>query len=76
MKLTLTFKTPDVLRNALEDVHFDIPEGLTEVEASVIAEMRADEVWNSLEDVWFKYGEYVSIEVDTEEMTATVLENV
>ncbi|MHC4649006.1 MAG: hypothetical protein ACYTBJ_26425 [Planctomycetota bacterium] len=57
MKITVTFKTPDVLEYALEDV--------------------PEEDRDMVEDKcrrWVKHGEYVTIQIDIENDTATVIE--
>lgn len=56
--IQLTFKTPDVIDYAVEDIEEE--------------DEQAD-VRNACEK-WVKYGEYVTIEIDTDKGTATVLE--
>lgn len=55
MKFSLTFKTPDVLYDALQDISEDDRD-------------RAQEVANK----FVTYGEYVTIDIDTEKETAEV----
>lgn len=57
MKVRLTFKTPDVLDYALEDIQDE--DQRAEVE----------DICNQ----FIKYGEYLYVEIDTERETATVL---
>lgn len=57
MKVMLTFKTPDVIHEACED--------LTEEEEEEVEEICKR---------WIKYEEYISVVVDTEAKTCTVLD--
>ena len=66
MKITLTFKTPDVIANAVDHDHdgkFSDNESL---------EKAVEEAQRKLAK-WVKYGEYVAIDFDTDAGTATVL---
>jgi len=57
MKVRLTFKTPDVVDDAIEQ------DGLEDYEVEI----------HKACDKWVRYGEYLTVEVDTEAGTATVL---
>ena len=57
MKLTLSFKTPDVADYALEDIE---------------DEDQKDEAQEAI-DKWVKYGECLNVEIDTETGEARVL---
>lgn len=59
MKFILTFKTPDVLDQI-------------EMENYSQLEMNA---MKPVINKFIEFGEYISVQFDTEEMTATVLEN-
>lgn len=63
MILTFTFKSPEAIRSALEDV--DINPDIDEVPSEL----------QELLDFWFEYGEYVRVQLDTETGQATVLSN-
>lgn len=77
MKVRFTFKTPDVVEDGItsflsrygnriseEDLsHDDVDSILDEKEQEIQAEAQA----------WFKYSELVTIELDTEAHTATVI---
>lgn len=65
MKIKVTMKTPEALDYALEDAFADNP----------LPEEREDMKREAREKLakWFKYGEYLTIEFDTEAVTATVL---
>lgn len=57
------------VKNAVEE---SLPTGLSSGERSNLLEDRMEKVEESLER-WFEYNEYVTIEVDTDNNTATVL---
>lgn len=59
MKIRALFKTPDVIENALEDENLSYKEKEEQIR---------------LCEKWIKYGELVTVEFDTESMTATVIE--
>ena len=75
MRISFTFKTPNVVEDAvvraLEDtVSKEVLDGEDgEFEAQVAA------LKEKLNTKFFKYGEYVTVEVDTVTMKATVQEN-
>lgn len=56
MKIRLTFKTPDVVFYAINDI---------EGEEGIQAERAIGK--------WVKQGEYITVEVDTEKETCTVI---
>lgn len=61
MKFRVTFKTPDVVDNTIENLGVEPDE--------------QEAIYKQVVSKWFKYGEYVTIEVDTNADTATVVEN-
>lgn len=65
MKIKVTMKTPDALDYALKDAFSDYP----------IPEDGEDMEYEAREKLakWFRYGECLTVEFDTEAMTATVL---
>ena len=75
MKIQLTFKTP----NAIDDIREDVEE-LLGVDPRVEPECFLDEVDDQVEEIktalekWIRYGEYVTLEYDTEAKTLEVLE--
>jgi hypothetical protein len=77
MKITVTFKDPDVVEDAINEAALAecaaIPT-LSEPEVEALAERRAEPARKALGH-WIRWGEYVSIEFDTDAMTATVKEN-
>jgi len=75
MKFTVTMKDPDTLHDAIEDAcnssvgDMDIPDD----EKKPIAELRIEKV-SDLCGKWFEYGEYLTVEIDTEKQTCEVVE--
>lgn len=74
MKFRVTMKDPDVLddaiREALESTAFD---GMSEKEVELVRDDRA-EACRNLCNRWFEYGEYLTVEIDTEAKTCVVVE--
>jgi hypothetical protein len=79
MKVQVTFKTPDAVEQALDDeIKSDIGwcnevEGLPWIAMEEAYEDRLEEA-KGIISKWVEYGEYVTIEFDTETKTAKVLE--
>ena len=73
MKVYVYMKDPDTMRDAVEEaVKADVKKlGLEGDEAEAIIEMRVQSECEKLAR-WFKYGEYLGVDFDTEAMTATV----
>lgn len=77
MKLQITFKTPDVVEDAIKDATFAESEcdcGLCPDCSRVQHERKS--LTHSLEALaerYFRWNEYVTIELDTETGTATVV---
>jgi hypothetical protein len=57
MKARFTFKTPDAVDDVLSDIHDEDEQ----------------DTMKNLANKFFKYGEYVTVELDTETGTAKVL---
>lgn len=74
MKFTVTMKDPDGVYDSIEEaVRESIKAmGLPEDEAEALTEARTETVKKTT-GKFFRYGEYVDIEIDTEAGTATVL---
>ena len=76
MKIQVVFKDPDVAQDAVEDA-FAPPyevEGLTDLdEIQTVIEHRKEKA-HDLVGSFMKYGEYITVEFDTEAKTATVVE--
>lgn len=75
MKFTVSMKDPDTLGDAIDEaVKYDVleVEGLADEEREVVEEERGRKV-RELCNKWFKYSEYLTVEIDTEAGTCTVL---
>ena len=75
MKFKIMMKDPDAPYDAVRDAAAEsMPEGLSESEREILIESRAEELGSFLRR-WMRYGEYLSVEFDTEAGTAVVLED-
>lgn len=75
MKFKVTMKDPDTLHDAIDEaVREDIGKipGLTGEDREALFENRREAVAKNAAK-WFRYGEYLSVEIDTDTGTATVL---
>lgn len=76
MKFTIHMKTPDAIECAIENVMANyyplLDNSDYETEEQKLYELEHD--LRELLSKWFKYGECVAIEIDTDTKTATVLE--
>jgi hypothetical protein len=68
MKVSVTFKTPDAVADAL-DRELNI-KGLNDYEAEELLEQYQEKF-----EKWVKYGEYVTIDFDLDAGTASVQES-
>lgn len=79
MKFTVTMKDPDTLQDAIrEAVKNDVEAttaGLDDEEREAVVEQQRFEKVQKVCERWFRYGEYLSVEVDTDAQTCTVLRN-
>jgi len=75
MKLRITLKDPDgfyeAIREAAENQVAEI-QGISRDEADTLIENRHESIAEYMTR-WVEYGEYVTIEFDLEEATATVI---
>lgn len=75
MKLTIQFKDPDGVYDAVHESARDsvsTVDGITTQEAQILSQKREDD-FNEFLGQWIKYGEYLTVEFDTDTNTATVL---
>ena len=75
MKFIVTFKDPDGPSDSIDEAarkSIAAIEGLSEPEREALEEKRIEALREATAK-WFKWGEYVDIEIDTEAGTATVL---
>lgn len=75
MKIKVIMKDPDTMYDAVQEA---VKRGikamnLPEDEAEGLIELRCEKEREKMSK-WFKYGEYLAVEIDTDAMTATVLE--
>jgi hypothetical protein len=75
LKFQVQMKDPDTLSDAIADaVDEELkPLNLPEDEREAVAEKRIEKVGDVC-DKWFKYGEYLTVEIDTEAKTCVVLD--
>ncbi len=76
MKITITFKDPDGVWESIEDATKnslrDVSGDLSNDEFSTLVESRRERLMDSI-STWVEYGEYVTIEIDTETGKAVVV---
>src|SRR5687768_7015974 len=77
MKIRMTLKDPDTMPDAVCDaVHADVKtsvSGVSDAERKAIANERQCEIQGEISSRWMLYGEYLEVEFDTDDWTATVL---
>ena len=75
MKFRVQMKDPDTLSDAIADaVDKEVDAlGLPEDEARAVKDRRLEKVGDVC-DKWFKWGEYLIVEIDTDAKTCVVLE--
>jgi hypothetical protein len=73
MKFRVAFKDPDALIDAIDEATAkgEFP-GLEEEEAQAVQEIRKENV-RELCLRWFEFGEYLTVEIDTEAKTCIVV---
>jgi len=75
MRFKVSMKDPDTLHDAImEAVEESMDGDLPEDEAEAVAELRQKKV-TEICSKWFAYGEYLVVEIDTDEMSCVVVEN-
>ena len=66
-------KDPDTLHDAIADaVHADTESITDEDERTAVKEVRSDK-FRAVARKWFKWGEYLTVEIDTDAQTCTVV---
>lgn len=74
VKIRLTLKDPDGVEDSMRDaVNASMPEGLSDAENEAVHDIRLGEFQRACRR-WVKFGEYVTIEIDTDTDTAVVVE--
>lgn len=77
MKFKVTMKDPDTLSDAIDDAVKDDLEtvaGLSSDDREALFETRRKAA-GEVAAKWFRYGEYVTVEIDTEAQTAIVCQS-
>jgi hypothetical protein len=77
MKFRITMKDPDGPYECIQDAAEEMVEaieGLTPEERQVFRHSRVD-MLRDFAGRWMEYGEYITVEFDTEAGTATVIES-
>lgn len=76
MKFQVTMKCPDALNDSIDEaVREELGElALDQDERELVADSRAEKAREFCRR-WFEYGEYLTVEVDTEAGTCAVVEN-
>jgi len=74
MKFKVTMKDPDTLHDAIQEAAEKYAKalGLDADETEAIVEMRREKFSEACGH-WFEYGEYLTVEIDTEQMTCEVV---
>lgn len=75
MKFPVTFKDPDTLHESILHAVRDSLKGLplSDEERKAVFEIRCEQIQEQVAK-WFECGEYLSVEIDTDAGTCTVLE--
>jgi len=77
MKFKIQMKDPDGVYESVDDAakeSVNAIEGVSEQERKDLIESRREEFYQHIKR-WFKYGEYLTVEVDTETNTIRVCES-
>jgi len=75
MKFRVTMKTPDALECAIKSEleYMEPPEEYADDEKECYKEDQ-EQIALSVAKKWFEYGEYITVEIDTETKTCIVVE--
>lgn len=75
MKIKVTMKDPDTMYDAVQNAVIQelVAIGMPNDEFERMVELRSEKLRAKMRK-WFEYGEYLTVEFDTETMTATVLD--
>ena len=80
MKIRVTLKDPDTMHDAVrEAVTAEVEanfESLSKSERNSLIDSRVEEHTDIIIKDWMRYGEYLTVEFDTEKLTATVIKRV
>lgn len=73
MIFQVTMKDPDVLHDAISDAVAETIADMPEDEGEAVHEIRSQKA-QEVASRWFEYSEYLTVEIDTEKETITVIE--
>jgi hypothetical protein len=75
MKIFVTFKDPDTMHDAVSEAFDKVekPDGIDDDEWGLLAPSRRDKVVDQITADFMAYGEYITIEFNTEARTARVV---
>ncbi len=69
MKYRVTMKSPDALHNAMNNnVRPSLPDSMDDDQKDVVTNQAAKAA-----ERWFRFGEYLTVEIDTDAMTCVVV---
>lgn len=72
MKFQVTMKDPDQLDDAVSDAVSETIRDMPEDEGEAIYDIRYEKI-KKLTNEWFRYGEYLTVEIDTDARTIRVV---
>lgn len=72
MKFKVTMKDSDVLYDAINDALDEELIDISEDEAEVLRDIRMEKI-QDITGEWFEYGEYLTVEINTEEHSIRVV---
>ena len=76
MKIKVTMKDPDTLQDAIIDAFKNLSiDGVNDEEIEAIRQRRGEAINDMATRKWFEYGEYLTVEIDTEAQTCIVVPN-
>ena len=75
MKIQVTLKDPDTMHDAVDDAvnELERPDAISPAEWVGVCEDRAEKAKAAITKRWMRYGEYLTVEFDLDDGTATVL---
>lgn len=72
MKIKIYLKDPDTLYDSINEAVDETVDGLPNDESEALKEIKKEK-YREIANEWFEYGEYVMLEMDTEEKTCRVI---
>mgnify|MGYP001390761779 CR=1 FL=1 len=76
MKFITLMKNPSTLRDAIEEAMKEEFLGLDAGQVKAAKEKRREKIYKMCCEDWFKYGEYLRVEVNTITKTCTVIPSI